>query len=152
MKLITAFAAVVGVAFLFNLKYLRQPELTTPDNNFFELKQVGLHLKGKIPEDAVIMDRKPYFTFYAKVSKYVRIPAASINDVIKSSLSNDVDYLVLSERVVKIFRPNLIPLLNSKEQNIGPYLTSFYDDTKRRKGYGVRIFKINKHKIPGSSL
>ena len=152
MKLTTAFAAVVGVAFLFNLKYLRQPELTTPDNKFFELKEVGLHLKGKIPEDAVIMDRKPYFAFYSKGSKYVSIPTASINEVIKTSLSDNVDYLVLSERIVKIFRPKLIPLLNIREQNFGPYLTTFYDDTKQRKGYGIRIYKINKDKLPGSSL
>ena len=152
MKLITAFAAVVGVVFLFNLKYLRQPELTTPDNKFFELKEVGLHLRGKIPKDAVIMDRKPYFAFYSNGGKYVSIPPASINEVIKTSLSNNVDYLVLSERIVKIFRPKLIPLLNIKKKNFGPYLTTFYDDTKLRRGYGVKIYKINKDKLRGSSL
>lgn len=152
MKLITAFAAVVGVVFLFNLKYLRQLELTTPDNNFFELKEVGLHLRGKIPKDAVIMDRKPYFAFYSNGGKYVSIPPASINEVIKTSLSNNVDYLVLSERIVKIFRPKLIPLLNIKKKNFGPYLTTFYDDTKLRRGYGVKIYKINKDKLRGSSL
>ena len=151
MKLIIAFAAVVGIAFLFNLKYLRQPELTTPDNNFFELKEVGLHLRGKLPKDAVIMDRKPYFAFYSNSGKYVTIPSASINEVMKTSLSNNVDYLVLSERIVKIFRPNLMPLLYSKEPNVDPYLTTFYDDTKQRRGYGVRIYKINKHKKPQNS-
>ena len=152
LKLITAFVAVVGVVFLFNLKYLRQLELTTPDNNFFELKEVGLHLRGKIPKDAVIMDRKPYFAFYSNGGKYVSIPPASINEVIKTSLSNNVDYLVLSERIVKIFRPKLIPLLNIKKKNFGPYLTTFYDDTKLRRGYGVKIYKINKDKLRGSSL
>jgi hypothetical protein len=152
IKSISAFTVVVGIAFLFNLKYLHQPELTEPDNNFFELKQVGLHLNRWIPEDAVIMDRKPYFTFYSNGGKYVEIPSGSINDVISRSLSEDVNYLVLSERIIRIFRPNLIPLLYNKNQTVGPYLTTFYDDTQQRKGYGVRIYKINKSERQKSSF
>ena len=79
------------------------------------------------------------------------IPTGSINDVVRTALLENVDYLVLSERIVKIFRPNLMPLLYSKEPNVDPYLTTFYDDTKQRKGYGVRIYKINKHKKPQNS-
>ncbi len=144
LKLTITFISLISIVFIFNLKYLLQPAISDPDFYYDEWKGVGLFLKGVMPEDAIIMDRKPYLAFYSNAGKYIVIPAGSFNDVILSIQENDVDFLILSERTIKIFRPNLIPLLYLKEQHVKPFLTTVYDDIKENKGLGTRIYKINK--------
>ena len=140
------FVVFIGIFFVPNLKYLSQPALIDSDFSYIECKEVGQFLKGSMPEDAIIMDRKPYITFYSNAGKYIEIPTGSINDVFLSIRKNDVDYLVLSERVIRIFRPNLILLLTIDEQSVQPYLTTVYYDMDINKGFGTRIYRINKEK------
>ncbi len=144
IKFTIIFISLIGILFIPNLKYLLQPALNDNDFNFVETKGVGLFIKGTIPEDAVIMDRKPYVTFYSGAGKYIEIPTGSINEVFLSIQKNNVDFLVLSERIISTFRPNLIPLLTEQEQNVNPFLTTVYNDLDENKGFGTRIYKVIK--------
>ena len=144
IKIVIVFILLISVVFISNLKYLRQPTLNDPDFVYIEAKGVGLYLKGKIQKDAVIMDRKPYITFYSNAGKYVEIPLGPMNDVFKSITENDVDYLILTERTTKMFRPYLAPLLYEEEQNVGPWLYTVFNDININKGYGTRIYGIRK--------
>ena len=136
------FVILVSIFFIPNLKYLSQP--VDSDFSYIECKKVGLLLKD-IMEDAIVMDRKPYVAFYSNAGKYIEIPTGSINDVFLSIQKNNVDFLVLSERVIKIFRPNLIPLLTIEEQIVEKYLTTIYNDININKGFGIRIYKIKRN-------
>ena len=128
--------ALIGIFFIPNLKYLSQP--IDSDFSYVECKKAGLALRDIIPKDAIVMDRKPYVTFYSNAGKYIEIPTGSINDVYLSAKKNDVDYLVLSERIVMIFRPNLMPLLTVEEHIIEQFLTTVYND------FGTRVYKIRR--------
>lgn len=77
---------------------------------FPEMKELGVLL----PPEKVYLDRKPFVAFFAK-GEYKQIPNASIDSVVSILKNKQADYLVLSTKVIPIFRPNLNPLFNSEE-------------------------------------
>ncbi|MFC1527656.1 DUF2079 domain-containing protein, partial [Candidatus Neomarinimicrobiota bacterium] len=144
LQLTVAFVALISVVFIFNLKYLLQTSIIDNDFNFVEGKGVGIFIEKAIPEDAIIMDRKPYVAFYSNAGKYIEIPTGSIDDVLLSLQENDVDFLILSKRIITKYRPNLLPLLNEDEDNVKPLLKTIYNDNYLNNDFSTRIYKINK--------
>jgi hypothetical protein len=81
-----------------------------------ELKAVGQYLNGKLPASAVILDRKPYVTFYSGLrSDHMR---GMLNDplpVILQDGRTHATHMVVSRRMASIFRPQILPMLDPKQ-------------------------------------
>jgi hypothetical protein len=94
------------------------------------------------PTDPV-MDRKPYIAFYAQ-RPYRLMPDTSYDEIVDFARRTGVHYLVVEQGVAKVFRPQLLPLLQdpaflSRE----PRLEMVYVGG-RFEGYGIGVFRVLK--------
>jgi hypothetical protein len=109
-------------------------------DNFFELRQAGVELsRYRDTVDAKFMDRKPYTAFYSgirRADQFYSIPHESPEKVVEYAKQLGIDYLVLSRRIVGIFRPQLEIMF---ENNFGlRKVLSVYPNTP----YEVLIYEI----------
>lgn len=112
-KILRALAVGLLIATIIALPFINKAELLEPnDPQHLAIKQVGLAYRDRVKPDDVIADRKPYFSFYAG-GKYLRIPVAPYEDVMKFISSQNAKYLVLHQFTVHAQRPALKPLLYS---------------------------------------
>ena len=106
-----------------------------------ELKAAGLALRAEARPADVFLDRKPYAAFYAG-GRYTQIPNEPADTVLAFARRAGARYLVLGERVVFVFRPQLKPLLYAADSTLAArglattYLNALHT------GSGVRILEI----------
>lgn len=110
----------------------------------YEYKRVGLSLRDQLPPNSLLMSRLPQIPFYAG-SKWLRTPYADFPELIKYVKHKRVDYLVIDERTIVPWRPQLVFLLDKSK--IPPALELFYADEKDLSNR-VFIYKIKyKNKV-----
>jgi 4-amino-4-deoxy-L-arabinose transferase-like glycosyltransferase len=116
-------------------------EITTPDDDMVELKEAGLALRAEARPNDLFLDRKPYAAFYAG-GRYTQIPNEPPDTVLAFARRAGARFLVLGERVVYVFRPQLKPLLYASDSAAADRgLVTRYVNALHT-GNGVRILEI----------
>jgi hypothetical protein len=87
------------------------------------------------------MDRKPPVAFYAD-RPYRVMPDRPYEEIIGYARQEGIRYLVLEEGVVRIFRPQLAPLLYDAAFRARERRLEMVYFGGRDKGYGVVIFRV----------
>lgn len=93
---------------------------------FPEMRNAGLLMEG---HGFRFLDRKPYVAFYAK-GTFINLPNLPIESVVSLLREGKADFLVMSTKVIPIFRPQLTPLFDAdtaKSYNLRP-VTWSYDE------------------------
>lgn len=104
-------------------------------------KEAGEWLSGVAAADEPVMDRKPHLAFYARLP-YRVMPATAYDDLLDFAVSSGVRYLVLDEAVVRVFRPQLRPLIDDPGfRDREPRLELIYAGG-HFKGNGLLIFRV----------
>lgn len=104
-------------------------------------KDAGRWLAGRSGAAELVMDRKPYVAFYAD-RPYRVMPDDPYDSLVAAAQRAGVRYLVLDEGLVRVFRPQLSPLLfdagfRDRERRLElVYLAGRY------QGYSVAIFRL----------
>jgi len=117
-------------------------EFRRPFDSFQEdQKDAGRWLAGHSAPEDVVMDRKPYVAFYAD-RPYEVMPDEPYDTLVTAAVRSGVRYLVLNEGLVRVFRPQLNPLLfdpvfRDREQRLQAVYVA-----GRFKGYNVAIFRV----------
>lgn len=104
-------------------------------------KDAGEWLAGVSAPGEAVMDRKPPVAFYAN-RPYRVIPDRPYEEILRFARREHVRYLVLEEGVVRVFRPQLAPLLYDagfRARQGGLEMVYFGG---HHKGYGVVIFRV----------
>jgi hypothetical protein len=112
-----------------------------PEERMPELRTAGLALKASVEFDDAFMDRKPYTAFYAG-GRFIRIPNEPPDTVFRYMRDTKTRFLVLSERVIPIFRPQLQPFLYDENLLASKGLRTIYVNGLKT-GYGVRIAEFS---------
>jgi hypothetical protein len=91
----------------------------------------------------MFLDRKPYTAFYAG-GRYAQIPNEPPDTILAFARRAGARFLVLGERAVYVFRPQLKPLLYAGDSAAGALgLRTVYVNALHT-GNGVRILEIGK--------
>jgi hypothetical protein len=115
--------------------------IATPDDDMTELKEAGLALRAEARTNDLFLDRKPYTAFYAG-GRYAQIPNEPTDTVLAFARRAGARFLVLGERVVYVFRPQLKPLLYASDSlEAAAGLVTRYVNALHT-GTGVRILEI----------
>ena len=118
-------------------------EIKKQDDDMLELKAAALAIQPLVTPGDIFLDRKPYTAFYAN-GRYTQIPNEPVDTILAFAKRANARFLVLGERVVYVFRPQLKALLYGTDSAIGAKgLTTIYVDALQT-GKGVRILEINK--------
>ncbi|MFI5372192.1 MAG: hypothetical protein ACHQ52_11605 [Candidatus Eisenbacteria bacterium] len=135
-------AAVLGGAGVVMCAVPLWPDVLLPFDAHEQAQQeAGEWLAGVSDPGDLVMDRKPYVAFYAD-RPYRVMPAGSYEDIVGAAERSRVRWLVLDEGVVRVFRPQLQPLLydrafRERESRLeGVYLGG------RFRGYGIAVFRV----------
>lgn len=117
-------------------------ELVLPVESYGQAqKEAGEWLSGVAAADEPVMDRKPHLAFYARLP-YRVMPATAYDDLLDFAVRSGVRYLVLDEAVIRVFRPQLQPLIYDPAfRDREPRLEMVYAGG-HFKGYGVLIFRV----------
>lgn len=88
-----------------------------PEEPFVELKYAGIALKPHVNEQTVLMGKKSYTAFYAGLAtkQFLDIPNVGIDELHRYAKAQGVTHLVVSRRVMQIFRPQLMGLFDAKQ-------------------------------------
>jgi len=111
-----------------------------PAERLPELKQAGLALRRTISPDDILMDRKPYTALYAG-GRFLNIPNEPPDTILQYMKEMNVRYLVLAERVIGIFRPQLNPYIYDEDLLARSGMKTVYV-AGLRSGYGVRVVEL----------
>ena len=104
-------------------------------------KDAGEWLSGKAAPGEAVMDRKPHLAFYARLH-YRVIPEAPYDELLDRVVTSGARYLVLEEGVMRVFRPQLVPLIyNPGVRDREARLEMIYAGGTF-KGYGLMIFRV----------
>ena len=118
-------------------------EIQKQDDDMIELKTAALAIRSRVAPGDIFLDRKPYTAFYAN-GRYTQIPNEPVDTILAFAKRANARFLVLGERVVYVFRPQLKPVLYGTEPALAALgLTTIYVDALQT-GRGVRILEINK--------
>jgi 4-amino-4-deoxy-L-arabinose transferase-like glycosyltransferase len=98
--------ALTLISLLPTLSVARQP-----DEEFPEMRDAGRALRSVTHSTDVFWDRKPYTAFYAG-GRYEPVPNEPLDTLMTLFHSGAAKYLVLHYGVTRVFRPQLVPLLN----------------------------------------
>jgi hypothetical protein len=134
--------AVAGAA-LVVLGY--SPSVSTPlapEEGITEFCAAGRAMAPVTAREDIFVDRKPFTAFYAG-GRYVSMPNDPVDSILSFSRSLGAKYLVVSARVVRVFRPQLNFLLYSDTVLNRMHLTTAYV-AGLDSGYGVRIIQLKK--------
>jgi len=111
-----------------------------PEQGITEFCTAGLAVKPITKEGDIFVDRKPFTAFYAG-GKYITMPNDPVDSILAFCRRVQARYLVVSARVVRVFRPQLNFLLYSdtvlNRLNLKTAYIAGLDS-----GYGVRIIKL----------
>jgi len=139
----SAFKYLLAMALLFRtigaFEFVRSPAEPFP-----ELKPAGEVLRPYVNAKSLIIDKKPYTTFYAGLSpsQFYETPNVSIEGLHSLARNVKATHLVLAYRPTAIFRPQLMALrtLAGQQQYIALYGALFviYPGTE----YEVWVFEI----------
>lgn len=119
--------SICGLFFIFQTSSV----ISRPIEQFPEMEKIG----RVMPPGKIFFDRKPYAAFFAK-GIYKTIPNGPIDSAIIEMKKNG-DFLVLSLKVIPVFRPNFNPLFdsrNSVQYGISPYIWNSND--------GIILYKL----------
>lgn len=120
----------------------RSREIVLPVESYTQAqKEAGEWLSGIAAAGEPVMDRKPHLAFYARLP-YRVMPETDYDRLLDFAVSSGVRYLVLDEAVVRVFRPQLQPLIydpGARERE--PRLEMIYAGG-HFKGYGLVIFRV----------
>jgi hypothetical protein len=117
-------------------------ELTTTFEAYMGAERdAGEWLAGVSDPGDRVMDRKPPVAFYAERAYWV-IPDKPYEEIIQYALRERIRYLVLEEGVVRIFRPQLAPLLYDAAFRVREHRLQMVYFGGHDKGYGVVIFRF----------
>ena len=121
------------------------PFLKTSVETFPELKEAGCAMKKYVDQGSIILDRKPYATFYAGLKpaqNFVYIPFTNMDGVMDYAHRTKANFLVMDAAVIQIFRPLLLPMFDSnfrrKYSNSLQLLVDLHPDSSDE----VLIFRI----------
>ena len=117
------------------------------DGNYPELRDAGLALKAVAPAGALVFDRKPYTAFYAG-GRLKTIPTGDYSEVVDAMNEVGGDYLVVAQAVARVFRPELLPLVEDRFTMLNdPRLQLIYLDERyaRRR---VAIYRFLREGMP----
>lgn len=112
---------------------------------FPELKEAGYALKPYVNQNSIILDRKPYPTYYAGLKpaiNFVMIPFLDMDGVIKYAHEKKADFLVMSKRIMYIFRPELMKMFDPKYRERYSNSLQLIADLYPNSIYEVLIFRI----------
>jgi hypothetical protein len=118
------------------------PEFTRTFEGYLGAERdAGKWLSGVSGPGDAVMDRKPSVAFYAN-RPYRIIPDDPYERIIEYALRERIRYLVLGQGVVRLFRPQLAPLIydagfRGREDRLEMVYFGGHD-----RGYGVVIFRI----------
>jgi hypothetical protein len=104
-------------------------------------KDAGRWLAGASSPDDIVMDRKPYIAFYAD-RPYRVMPDEPYDTLVTAAIGAGVRYLVLDEGLVRVFRPQLKPLLFDPAFRERETRLEMVYLAGRLKGYNVAIFRV----------
>lgn len=76
-----------------------------------EHKEAGLWMKENVPQNPVIMAKRPYIAFYAE-GTYIPLPYANYTRMMKYAKIHHVKYIVMDEKETSKVRPQLAFLLD----------------------------------------
>jgi hypothetical protein len=118
------------------------PDILLPfDTHELAQQEAGEWLNGVSNPTDPVMDRKPYVAFYAD-RPYRVMPSGTYEEIVSAAVSSGVRYLALDEGVVRVFRPELLPLLHdaqfrARETRLeGVYIGG------RFHGHAIAIFRV----------
>jgi len=106
-----------------------------------EFCTAGIAMRPQTRRGDIFVDRKPYTAFYAG-GRYVPMPNDPVDSILAFSRRINAKYLVVSARVVRVFRPQLNFLLYSdttiKHLNLKTAYVAGLDS-----GYGIRVIQLS---------
>ncbi len=113
----------------------------TPEEGITEFCTAGMDMKSRTNSLDIFVDRKPFTAFYAG-GKYLPMPNDPVDSILAFCRENRARYLVVSARVVRVFRPQLNYLLYSDTVlNRLNLKTVYVRDLD--SGYGIRIIEVS---------
>ncbi len=120
------------------------PFLLTPTNPFPEQKPAGEFLKPLVTDTTIILDKKPYSTFFAGLgpNNYEEIPFRSIPGVIEYAKRTHASYLVLDKPVINVLRPQLLALFNPADRKLYASTLRLIGDINPGSRREVLVFRI----------
>jgi Dolichyl-phosphate-mannose-protein mannosyltransferase len=114
----------------------------TPEEGITEFCKAGMDMKFITNSSDIFVDRKPFTAFYAG-GKYLPMPNDPVDSILAFCRKNNARFLVVSARVVRVFRPQLNFLLYSDTVlNRLNLKTAYVRDLD--SGYGIRIIEVSK--------
>lgn len=112
----------------------------TPEEGITEFCAAGIAMRPRTHPEDIFVDRKPYTAFYAG-GRYAEMPNDPVDSILAFSHRIGAKYLVVSARVVRVFRPQLNFLLYSDTTLSHLHLTTAYV-AGLDSGYGVRVIQL----------
>lgn len=113
----------------------------TPEEGITEFCRAGMDMRSRTLSSEIFVDRKPFTAFYAG-GKYLPMPNDPVDSILAFCRRHDAKYLVVSARVVRVFRPQLNFLLYSDTVlNRMNLKTAYVRDLD--SGYGIRIIEVS---------
>jgi hypothetical protein len=132
-----------AIVFLLIIGYL--PTVTyavTSEEGITEFCKAGMDMRPITKSSDIFVDRKPFTAFYAG-GKYLPMPNDPVDSILIFCQRNNARFLVVSARVVRVFRPQLNFLLYSDTVlNRLNLKTAYVRDLD--SGYGIRIIEVSK--------
>jgi hypothetical protein len=118
------------------------PDILLPFDTHEQAQQeAGEWLSGVSDPGDPVMDRKPYVAFYAD-RPYRVMPAGTYEEIVGSAVATGVRFLVLDEAVVRVFRPELLPLLHDAELRARESRLEGVYIGGRFRGHAIAIFRV----------
>lgn len=113
-----------------------------PEEGITEFCAAGMDIKARTKSTDIFVDRKPFTAFYAG-GRYLSMPNDPVDSILAFCRESHARYLVVSARVVRVFRPQLNFLLYSDTVlNRLNLKTAYVRDLD--SGYGIRIIEVSK--------
>jgi hypothetical protein len=104
-------------------------------------KEAGEWLSGVATAGDPVMDRKPHLAFYARLP-YRVMPETDYDRLLDFAVSSGARYLVLDEAVIRVFRPQLQPLIYDPAVRDRELRLEMVYVGGHFKGYGIAIFRV----------
>jgi len=90
--------------------FQRAGYVTNEDGSFPELVKAGTWLGERAAPGSLVYDRKPYTAYFAGAAAGT-VPTGTYREVLDALVDEGADYLVAHEGVLRVFRPELLPLV-----------------------------------------
>jgi len=110
---VAAGSALVAAGLVLSAVTEGRAYLANEDGTYPELVDAGNWLAAFVTPTTVVYDRKPYTAFYAG-AEYRTIPLEGYDETLDAIIAAGGDFLVLNQQVTRVFRPDLIPLVEDK--------------------------------------